>query len=80
MELESSRPYLGPDQTYDKQRRCRLADVISDYLDDEDVNARKFYEELLAETQEMLDYHKNKVQKYEHFKELILGNRPIDPF
>ena len=79
MESVSDYPVIGPNQTYDKQRRCRLADVISDYLDDDDVNPRKFYKELIAETQEMLDYHKNKVQKYEQFRELILGNRPIDP-
>ena len=77
MELENNDPYMA---TYDKQRRCRLADVISDYLDDDKVEPRKFYEELIAETQEMLEYHKNKLQKYEQFRELILGHRPIDPF
>ena len=65
-------------ETYAYQRKCRLADVILDYLDDEEVSARRLYEELLGETSEMIDYHQRHAKKYEEFRELILGNRPID--
>ena len=64
--------------TYSKQRRCRLGVVILDYLDDEQVTPRKLYEELIAEITEMIEYHQSKAKKYEQFRELILGHRPID--
>ena len=48
------------DETYSHQRKCRLADVILDYLDDDEVSARRFYEELLSEVDELAEYHKNK--------------------
>ena len=63
---------------YDKQRRCRLADMLLDYLDDDKVKPRKLYEELISETTELIEYHKSKKEKYEQFRELILGHRPID--
>jgi len=67
-------------ETYAQQRKCRLADVILDYLDDEEVSARRFYEDLLAETSEMIDYHQRHAKKYEEFRELIQGHRLIDSF
>ncbi|AGH56446.1 hypothetical protein CPTG_00155 [Cyanophage Syn2] len=67
-------------ETYAQQRKCRLADVILDYLDDEEVSARRLYEELLAETSEMIDYHQRHAKKYEEFRELIQGHRLIDSF
>ena len=67
-------------ETYAHQRRCRLADIILDYLDDEEVSARRLYEELLAETYEMVDYHQRHAKKYEEFAELIQGHRLVDSF
>ena len=49
---------------YDKQRRCRLADMLLDYLDDDKVKPRKLYEELISETTELIEYHKSKKEKY----------------
>ena len=69
------RPYLGPDNTYEKQRRCRMADAIGDYLDDEEVDARRCYEEMLAEVDEIIDYHKCKLEKSRKLKNLMLGHR-----
>ena len=69
------RPYLGPDDTYEKQRRCRMSDAISDYLDDEEVDARRCYEEMLAEVNEIIDYHKCKLEKARKLKNLMLGHR-----
>ena len=67
-------------ETYSHQRKCRLADIILDYLDDDEVSARRFYEELLSEVDELAEYHKNKYEKTMEFKELILGHRFIDSF
>ena len=69
----TERPFLGPDQTYDKQRRCRLADVIGDYLQDEDCDARRFYEEMLSELNDWIDYHRRFARKGENMRELMMS-------
>ena len=33
------RPYLGPDTTYEEQRKMRFQDAIDDYLLDDQVSA-----------------------------------------
>ena len=43
--------------SYDSQRRDRLSEVVHDYLEDNDVPARRFYEHLVAEVTEIADYH-----------------------
>tara|TARA_B100002019_G_scaffold200184_1_gene173520 strand:+ start:2716 stop:2967 length:252 start_codon:yes stop_codon:yes gene_type:complete len=68
---------LKLDVEYSKQRKQRLGDVLLDYLDHE-ISPRKLYEELISETDDMINYHKDKQEKYEQFRELILGNRPVD--
>ena len=73
----TERPYLGPDQTYDKQRRCRLADVIGDYLQDEDCDARRFYEEMLSELNDWIDYHRRFARKGENMRELMMGGTAL---
>jgi|TARA_B100000073_G_scaffold77788_1_gene58857 hypothetical protein len=74
------RPYLGEDNTYEKQRRCRMADAIHDYLSDDTVDARRCYEEMLAEIDEIIDHHKTALGRAGKLKELMLGNRDIDFF
>ena len=32
-----TRPFIGPDMTYDEQRKCRMQDAIDDYLSDENT-------------------------------------------
>jgi hypothetical protein len=73
----TERPYLGPDQTYDKQRRCRLADVIGDYLQDEDCDARRFYEEMLSELNDWIDYHRRFARKGENMRELMMSGTAL---
>ena len=70
------RPYLGPDNTYEKQRKDRMGDAIGDYLTDEKVSSRQAYEEILSEVQEWIDYHRKFLTKAETLKELMLGQRP----
>ena len=73
----TERPFLGPDQTYDKQRRCRLADVIGDYLTDEDCDARRFYEEMLSELNDWIDYHRRFARKGENMRELMMSGTAL---
>jgi hypothetical protein len=73
----TERPFLGPDQTYDKQRRCRLADVIGDYLQDEDCDARRFYEEMLSELNDWIDYHRRFARKGENMRELMMSGTAL---
>ena len=75
----TERPFLGPDQTYDKQRRCRLADVIGDYLQDEDCDARRFYEEMLSELNDWIDYHRRFARKGENMRELMMSGTLLFP-
>ena len=35
-----TRPFIGPDMTYNEQRKCRMQDAIDDYLSDEKVSPR----------------------------------------
>ena len=73
----TERPFLGPDQTYDKQRRCRLADIIGDYLQDEDCDARRFYEEMLSELNDWIDYHRRFARKGENMRELMMSGTAL---
>ena len=72
------RPYLGPDNTYEKQRKDRMGDCIGDYLMDDDVDARRCYEEMLDEVNSLITYHRTHMRKAQQLKELMLGHRPID--
>ena len=68
------RPFIGPDTTYDQQRRCRMADSINDYLNDTDVTARRTYEEMIAEIDDVIKYHQDNLNKA---KEVPRFTKPI---
>ena len=74
----SQYPFLGPDNTYEKQRKCRMQDAIDDYLNDEKVSARRAYEEMLSCVQDVIDYHQKEYVKARELYDLLLGNR--NPF
>ena len=63
-------------KTYEAQRKDRMGDAIGDYLTDEKTDARVCYEEMLAEVQSWIDYHRKFLKKAETLKELMLGQRP----
>jgi len=67
-----TRPYLGKDQTYAAQRRERLADVVSDYFQDDEVTPREFFDDLIAEVRDAKQYHQTYVCKYEEIENLLL--------
>lgn len=72
-----SRPFIGSDTTYSQQRRCRMADAINDYLNDSDVTARRTYEEMIAEVDDVIKYHQDNLDKAKELKSLMMGNRPV---
>jgi hypothetical protein len=72
------RPFLGPDNTYEKQRQCRMQDAIDDYLQDDKVSARQTYEEMLSCVNDVIEYHRKSMNRAVKLKELMLGHRDID--
>ena len=66
-----------PDE-YQKQRRDRMGDSIGEYLTDEQYTSRQVYEEMLAELQSWIDYHRKLLVKAEHLRDLMMGMRPVD--
>jgi hypothetical protein len=73
-------PYIGENSTYEHQRKCRMGDAIGDYLSDERVDARRCYEEMLSEIDEVIEHHKISLGKATKLKEFMFGHRDIDSF
>ena len=65
-------------ETYATQRKCRMGDALLDYLGDEDVTARRTYEDILSEVDELIEYHAKYLQKAKDLKSLLMGHRPVD--
>ena len=74
------RPFIGPDNTYEKQRKCRMQDAIDDYLNDEKVSSRQAYEEMLSCINDVIEYHEEAYCRARGLYDLMMGNREIDPF
>jgi len=66
--------------TYEKQRRDRLGDVIGDYLTDEDTSASQFFIELKQEIQEWADYHQKFLRKAQDLQALVNGHNLMSDF
>ena len=71
----NGRPYLGPDTTYEKQRKQRTQDAIDDYLQDNKVSAQFAYDEILECVKDMMDYHQREYVKAQELYDLMTGNR-----
>ena len=69
----SNKPYIGPDNTYEKQRKCRMQDAIDDYLQDDKVTAQLAYDEILECVKDVLDYHKREYVKAQELYDMMLG-------
>ncbi|AOO18307.1 hypothetical protein Sn310910_030 [Cyanophage S-RIM12_Sn_31_0910] len=63
---------------YAIQRKDRMHDAIEDYLNDDKVDARRAYEEMLSCIDNTIQYHKSSQEKAVELKELMLGHRPIE--
>ena len=62
-------------KTYDEQRRDRLADIVADYLSDDNIAAEKFCSELTQEVREWANYHKDQFDKANKILEQIDSNK-----
>ena len=67
------RPFLGPDQTYEKQRLCRMQDAIDDYLQDDKVSPRQAYEEILSCVDDVIKYHEQSYVRARELRDLLSG-------
>jgi len=63
------------DKTYAAQRKDRMQDAIDDYLQDDKVDARRAYEEMLSCVQDVIDYHQKEYVKARELYDLMSGNR-----
>ena len=72
------RPFLGPDQTYEKQRQNRMQDAIDDYLTDDKVPPRQAYEEMLSCIDDVIKYHEQAYCRATGLRDLMMGHRPVD--
>lgn len=63
--------------TYETSRKDRLVDIIGDYMTDEDCSAEQFYNELTAELDTWIDYHRKFLEKAKLAKKMINGHRPL---
>ena len=75
-ELKNSDDYW--DKMYATQRKDRMQDAIDDYLQDEKVDARRAYEEILSCVDDVINYHKVNYDKAVQLKSLLLGHRECD--
>ena len=71
-------PFLGPDNTYEKQRKCRMQDAIDDYLNDDKVSSRQAYEEMLSCIDDVIKYHEQAYCRARSLRDLMIGNREFD--
>ena len=68
----SKYPFLGLNMTYEHQRKCRMQDAIDDYLNDEEIDARRAYEDMLACVDDVINYLKKCMTSHFKLKSLLL--------
>lgn len=82
MTIEGRPEFQGSDEYWKKefkqQRKDRLQDSIDEYLQDEEMDPRAAYEEVLCCIQDVISYHKKNLKKAEDLRDLMLGYRNID--
>ena len=66
-------PYIGPDMTYEHQRKCRMQDAIDDYLQDDTIDSQQIYNEMLDCVQDVIDYHQKSLDRAVALKSLMQG-------
>jgi len=84
MTIEGRPELIGTEEflnkTYAAQRKCRMQDAIDDYLQDDQVDSRRTYEEILSCIQDVIDYHRKHMERATVLKSLMMGNREFDSF
>ena len=66
-------PYIGPDMTYEHQRKCRMQDAIHDYLEDDTIDSQQICNEMLDCIQDVIDYHQKSLDRAVALKSLMQG-------
>lgn len=74
----NGRPYLGPDDTYEKQRKLRFQDAIDDYLLDDQVSSRQIYEEMLSCIDDTLSYYEKNAERVRGLRNLMMGHKECE--
>ena len=74
----NGRPYLGPDDTYEKQRKLRFQDAIDDYLLDDQVSSRQIYEEMLSCIDDTLSYYEKNAERVRGLRNLMTGHKECE--
>ena len=74
------RPEIQHDwkKEFEKQRKDRLQDSIDEYLQDDEVDSRRAYEEILSCVEDVVNYHKKQLDKAVSLKSLMMGHRAVD--
>lgn len=74
------RPVINEDweAVYRKQIRERLADVIGEYLQDEELSALAFYNDLRDELTSWIHYHQKFADKSVSMLSLVNGHRDVE--
>ena len=68
---------LSPDN-YKIERKKRLADLVSEYLNEDDTTPQEFYDELIEEVDSWIDYHKKQMNRAVDVKSLLMGYKKLD--
>ena len=71
-------PIIGPDNTYEKQRKCRMQDAIDDYLNDEKVSGKQAYEEMLSCIDDVIEYHKTAYCRAMSLRDCMTGESVLN--
>lgn len=61
------------EETYARQRKDRLSDIISDFMSDEKVMPSDFYSTLLEDIENSINYYEKEANKYRELKKLLMG-------
>lgn len=67
-------------ESYSQQRNKRMQECIDDYLNDDSLDARACYEQMLMSIQDLIDYHRKELDKASELYDLMQGHRPVDAF
>ena len=71
-------PIIQPDNTYEKQRLCRMQDAIDDYLQDDKVSPRQAYEEMLSCVDDVIEYHKDAYCRAMSLRDQLTGDAVLN--
>jgi hypothetical protein len=69
--MKLQRPYLGPDNTFEQNRKIRLQEIIDDYLTDDDITPEDFLTELKEVIQLNINYYRNNMNRFSNFMKLV---------